>query len=345
MKKLICTLLALVMCLALVACGGEPPIPATNPPTEAPATPTEAPATPTEAPDAPTEAPTAAPTEAPTAAPTEAPAATALPEGVDLGEYFVKVVGAEAIKDYDGEDAIRVYLDFTNNSEEDESAGWALTFLTTQGGKECDSALPDEDVAEDDFLYSDVRPGCSVRVADSYKVDMEGGNVIVNITTFWDDENDLTFELDLNNLPGAPAEEFVIAPVAEPNWMEGYVDSGVCSSYTEEDVYTVSIGDAEIVDGWDDGEVLIRVYFEFTNNSSEAKSMFMAMNVSAFQDGVQLDTGWADESVDEEDAWTTDIEPGETVTCAECWVLRSESTVEIQINDFEEGIGCLYTLE
>jgi len=81
-KRIVFTLLTLMMFAVMTACGGDPqteqPTPTTAPQaTSAPATPTEVPATPTPSPS-PTEAPT--PTATPSPTPTEVP----LPEGVTL---------------------------------------------------------------------------------------------------------------------------------------------------------------------------------------------------------------------------------------------------------------------
>ena len=89
-KRILFTLLTLMMFAVMTACGGDPqteqPTPTTEP-TQAPATPTAIPATPTPSPS-PTEAPTATPTPSPTPTEVPLPEGVTLPEGVKLMYWF-----------------------------------------------------------------------------------------------------------------------------------------------------------------------------------------------------------------------------------------------------------------
>ncbi len=247
----------------------------------------------------------------------------------DEYEYEVELVGAELFSDTDGEDAIRVYYDFTNNSDSTKSALMALTVTATQGGAELVStyaAFDSEPVAESDYYGMAVRPGVTIRCAEEYKVDPEGGTVTLSVERGWFDENPLSFDLELDALT-APADAFEITAIADPDWTDSYEDRG-----TVDDSYEVFIDNAEVVTGWEDSEIL-RVYIDFTNNSDEAASFYMATAAFAYQDGVQLAADYAADAVEEDENYSVEVAPGETIRVTRCFGLRSGSEVEVEIAD------------
>ena len=80
---------------------------------------------------------------------------------------------------------------------------------------------------------------------------------------------------------------------------------------------------------------MVRVYFTFTNTGTEATSCWWATNVYAYQDGVELDIGFPEDDVQSDDDFDVDVQPGESITCSRCWVVRSESPVEIVFQTWE----------
>ena len=60
----------------------------------------------------------------------------------------------------------------------------------------------------------------------------------------------------------------------------------------------------------------------------------MATSYMAMQDGVELQTTWANEDIPEEDNRDVDIAPGESIMAAVCFELRSNSPVEVILEDF-----------
>lgn len=96
--------------------------------------------------------------------------------------------------------------------------------------------------------------------------------------------------------------------------------------------YDVTIGDC--VFGTDyEGNKMIVVNYDFTNNSDETIAPLWALSVQAFQDGVQLDVAIAlDTSVYDAGVAQKELKPGASMTgCQSAFVLTSESPVEVEV--------------
>lgn len=258
-------------------------------------------------------------------------------------ECNVRIAGAEHFLDADGEDAIRIYYDYTNTSDTTAYAYSIVEYYVEQDGYEqMDTyASYEDDVPEygNDTRY--VRPGVTLRCILEYSMKMDGGNVEVLLYNYWNEDQYVTASFNPQNLPGRP-EDLEVERYADPQWMDEFSDIGV---YNEE--YEVYIDRAEIVEGIN-GEDLLRVYFDFTNNSDEAESFLWATYVYAFQDGIEMLEGIPEDSVTEDDNYYEEVAPGETISVAMCFVLDGDNPVEVQfINDDENAdiIAAIFSKE
>lgn len=95
--------------------------------------------------------------------------------------------------------------------------------------------------------------------------------------------------------------------------------------------YHVKILDAETGLKDYEGNPVIGVKYEYTNNSEEGMMFDAAVITQAFQDGVQLDYAILDSTSDEYDNCMKEIKTGVTLTCELYYVLSSESDVEIEV--------------
>ena len=280
-----------------------------------------------------------APVEEATPAPVADIPAFAVTEA-NYGDFTVVMMGAEYFDDIDGKDAIRFYYDFYNNSNTVLTPWWEIDFVVMQNGVECESTFDsyEDDVPEYGNEDLALRPGAANRCIGEYLMDPNSGAVTVEVSPSWIDGGPMTVVFDPQNLPGRPSPDFQIAPVAEPRWLEGRSDIG-----TIDGEYDIFIDNAEVAQGYD-GETLVRVYFDFTNNSAEACSFFWACTVTAYQDGVELPTSWAAETVPEEDNFYTDVEPGASIRVAVVYEVRSANPIEVEINNTgaEGGLGAIY---
>ena len=96
--------------------------------------------------------------------------------------------------------------------------------------------------------------------------------------------------------------------------------------------YNVSILRYDLIEDYE-GSPAIRVYFEFTNNSSENASFLFAIDAVAFQNGIELETAIVTDRVDEDDNNMKEIKPGTTITCTEIYVLDDQSPVEVEVSE------------
>lgn len=97
--------------------------------------------------------------------------------------------------------------------------------------------------------------------------------------------------------------------------------------------YHVKILDAETGLKDYEGNPVIGVKYEYTNNGEENMMFDAAVNAQAFQDGVQLELAIMDNTSDEYDNGLKEIKTGTTLTSELYYVLTSESEVEVEVTE------------
>lgn len=90
-----------------------------------------------------------------------------------LGNFTVKIGDAETVKDYEGNPAILITYDFTNNDEKAQSFGMSVMPKAFQDGIECKDAYLPSDVKYEDNYMVEIKPGKSITVQRAYKLDGE----------------------------------------------------------------------------------------------------------------------------------------------------------------------------
>lgn len=82
-----------------------------------------------------------------------------------------------------------------------------------------------------------------------------------------------------------------------------------------------------------EGKDVIIVSYDFTNNSDEAEAAIWAVNIKAFQDGVELETAFVLDN-DDIDNSTKEIKSGVTLSCCSAFVLdNTSSSVEFEASE------------
>ena len=93
---------------------------------------------------------------------------TIVTDGV-LGDYTCVIKDAYQTTDYEGNDAVVVTFDFTNNSTEAISFDVALYATVYQDGVELDYAYIGDDEI-DNSSYTDIKPGTTLEVCEAYEL-------------------------------------------------------------------------------------------------------------------------------------------------------------------------------
>lgn len=309
MKKLFALLLAAVMLLSLAACGGKPETP------------------------------------------TEPEEDNAFRHTfTQFGNARIKVVGSEFVKnDYD-EDILRIYYEYTNTGDTARGhyPNTALNFLSvTQDGNECleYSFTPWDEtyIPEDMNSHLHVQPGRTMRNTVCFRCDPNGGPVKLSCYVMigsWmynpDDIQSFEFEVDPANLMGAPAP-FVLPPITDPTYTYGMSASGVYGYGDNE----ISIDGVELTKD-DEGVDVLRIKLTVTNNGEASMSPALICDLELYQDGIGLPypTTWdMEEPTAEDEAYETELEPGETVKCNALFYLRNKNPVEAVIESTNDDVS------
>lgn len=97
--------------------------------------------------------------------------------------------------------------------------------------------------------------------------------------------------------------------------------------------YDVSIGDCAFGTDYE-GNKMIVISYDFTNNSEETKAPDLTVYAKAFQDGIELERAYSDDAIYNAETATKEIRPGTTLqNCQVAFVLTSTSPVEFEISE------------
>lgn len=250
------------------------------------------------------------------------------PVSAELGDFTVTILGAEAVEDEDGDPAIRFWYEFTNNSDELASVFSDLFYDAAQDGEALDTTYLFDDVPEAENSSLMVAPDHTIRCADLFEFDPDGGTVAFRLRGW--DEDAAIYYVDPANIFGAPDDTFAFVPDGSvPDFMLDAPDTDG-SAYITDDI--------TVEEDWD-GNDMLRIFVSFTNNTEETTSFFSKYSIYAMQDGYELPTAFPAEDREEDENDLVDIAPGDSILCAFNFEIRSDSPISIVIEDFWGDAG------
>ena len=262
---------------------------------------------------------------------------------VDGQDYEVAITGAEAFKDGDGKDAVRVYFTYVNHSDHSQSAWDTLDFIIEQNGGELRGESEQSDTDAGRLLTAMVRPGVKIQCCYTFACDPQGGDIAFTIQG-WDrggDGGTVSRSFTPGKLPGAPAS-LAITPVTEPKWTTKLPGDGEL-----DDEYTVSVEGAELTTDAN-GQPAVRIRYRFGNDSDAKISLSDALRVYTYQDGVSLEAVDAAKPTDADAAFRKTVDAGASAEVSCVFRLRNTSSqVEAEVESIEDydAVGQTYSVK
>lgn len=99
-----------------------------------------------------------------------------------LGNYYVKILDYTLVSDYEGNPAIIVNFDFTNNGEESAIPMVAVSMKAFQDGVELsDAFIADSQTYDAEPLMKEIKSGATITCQKAYSLTSETSDVEVNV--------------------------------------------------------------------------------------------------------------------------------------------------------------------
>lgn len=255
--------------------------------------------------------------------------------------FYISVIGSEDFTDIDGDPAIRIYYEFTNYDEStfSMSAMDVVGYTATQDGSQLTETYTADDSSNASNVYYRIRQGLTMQCCAEFKYNPNGGSVDFDIYDSYYGESSgvVTASYVPGSLPGAPAP-YVITPILDPQWTISLPSEGTLDSY-----YVAVTGSEWVTDEY--GYQAIRIYYEFTNNSSNNISMNDALWVDSYQDGISLDYTYAAEESQSDADFYTEIAPGQTIQTSCLFLIRNTTSpleAEVEADTEFAAVGQLF---
>ena len=241
------------------------------------------------------------------------------------------ILGADQVQSDEGP-LIVFYIEAVNTADDYQEI-WYYDFEASQNGEFLEDTWGLGDIPEESNVDLGMAPGRTLRLANVFKYDPDGGVVGFRISYYEDKDNTVLYYADPRNLSGAPAEPF--AYDADPSIPE-YVQA------LPEEIEEVGMESVEFFTD-EDGDEAVRFFFTFRNTSDKDEAAFCTdYGCYALQDGLKLPMSITIDSHEEENNYAKDIKPGEEILCASSYKLRTGSPVSFIVYEakgFDESIN------
>lgn len=252
-------------------------------------------------------------------------------------DYFdLEILGGEPAEDDYDKNCFRIYYKFTNTSGTVLAPTVEVGSQAFQNGKELDTVYLLSDVREDDYDYCYIMPDTSIICTVVYKLEDESPLEVHLYDDYAssDDYAAMTFNVTENT--GGFRNDFPL--ITSPQWTKG-MDSSC--DWDDISCKIIGVGLAESYFG----DELLRVNLEFTNNGSETVQISELVSIEVYQDDVEMFSGYMKDDDVNDPGY--ELAPGETVTVAAAYEMRSDSPVVVLVYDWEseEYIGDTFKLD
>ncbi|MDR0530867.1 MAG: DUF5067 domain-containing protein [Oscillospiraceae bacterium] len=232
-----------------------------------------------------------------------------------LGKYYVQILSCTPTTDYYGYPALIVTANWTNNSDETTSFGWAISWDAFQNGIQCDENVYFySNPAYVSNQYVDVRPGATLQVMLAFRLQDTTAPVEVELSA-WASSSDTIIYAAFDPATGAFCEAPVFTKTSAKNLGDYYIE----------------ITGARLTTDSDDNPALI-VTANWTNNSDRTVRYGISMSWQAFQNGIECGSAHIYSDASYVNNQSVLIRPGVTIQVMMAFVLRDTTTpVEIEL--------------
>lgn len=257
---------------------------------------------------------------------TESLAPTLASEG-NLGNAYVTINHFELCEDYKGRPSILIVYSFTNNDNESQMAMTMLSEHAFQNGVELKSAtLRDREDYDFSAATKKIQAGATIEIPVAYLLTSETAPVEFEII-----EN-FSFS---SNMVGGVFEIYEGGITELSQAPEGVMDIEVGD-------YLVSVVAYRKTTNYE-GKPVIVLKLGFTNNSNNSEIFSLSVDLTAFQNGIELESAIMLE--DEYDSHTRHayVKPGAGVTVYCAFILDDDSPVDFEVQESFSFNDELYT--
>ncbi|MEA4911948.1 MAG: DUF5067 domain-containing protein [Oscillospiraceae bacterium] len=165
------------------------------------------------------------------------------PNLIKIGKYEALYTGCSIVTDSDGDDAIAITYQYTNNSKEAQSFMWAFDYHAFQNGVELEAACVYTNDDEDDYTMLDddnmldVQPGSSSTAVLTYKLsDLTSPVEMQFAALFGKEEDSHTIDLSTADATGATGSgSGVSASALSGDWYGWWIISDATGDYADSD--------------------------------------------------------------------------------------------------------------
>ena len=129
---------------------------------------------------------------------------------------------------------------------------------------------------------------------------------------------------------GEPLSEFAVSATAEAQNSQDQTDDVYLLSGTYDGVF---IGLKEVLAQEEGDDKILILVFDFSHDKDEAQMFSLAANIMAYQDGIELDDAYFYKHTSQGNS-LKNIKKGAVLETTKAYKLRSNSPVEIEMNEF-----------
>lgn len=130
---------------------------------------------------------------------------------------------------------------------------------------------------------------------------------------------------------------------AEPNLQSGDIESapttvsGISMSNVDEKNFDFSITGFHVAEGFDGTRVFL-IDWTFTNKSNDTTACSLTVYPRAFQDGVELNLGTPADMDSKTGNGSRNVRPNASIEGSYCWIIKSDSPVEVEVYEAKTGL-------